>query len=654
MKRISFRENGFSTLVAERDTAASRLRLGIALLLALVVFSVDTFTSLSSAIAVLYVLVVVLVADATDRRGILLCSSFCVALTLASYFHVHGLHGDIQALLRLVFSIATTAVTTVLTLRRNSDSERLRAQARLLNLTKDAIFLTGTDGKILVWNQGARDLYGWTESQAVGQTFEEVVRPQDMPPWPDIMTELHVSGFRDAEVQTMSRSDRRVDVHSRLRLLRDHGGHPSAVLVSNTDISERNRANEALRQSEQRYRTMFRTLPVAIVESDLRAVAAELEALRSTGVTDLAAYLRNHPEFVARMKDISRVGEVNEAAYHLFGIPEGEQFFSSVSDFLPADDRTFAECLVALDSGEAVFQAETALASQGGQSVHVMVTVGFPPQGAELDRVQTILVDMTERRAFAQALEQTRQELDHAMRVAAIGEVSASIAHEVNQPLTATMSFIQAAIRWIENEDPDLTEATQAIRNAEKATQLAADVVNRVRKLLGKAKPETSELVLDTVIEDALQFSRKDMAAQDIRLQVNLAGNGATIRGDRILLQQVILNVVSNAIHAMEATPAARRSLTVSTRRSGNAMEITVEDTGAGLSDQSQQQLFKAFSTTKQKGMGLGLAVCRSIVMAHNGQITLENRVDHAGALATIRLPLSETAAEDGERARAG
>ncbi|SOC36761.1 PAS domain S-box-containing protein [Rhizobium subbaraonis] len=618
---------------------AHRYRTAVAVALGTVIFAIDTFTSLGSAVAVLYVLVIFIVGDVADKRAIRFCSAVCVLLTVISFVAVHGLHSDTQALLRLLFSLSANLVTTVLLLRRHSDLIALKGQARLLELTSDAIFLRDAAGKVIYWNRGAEALYGWSEKEAIGRDAAQLL-PATFPVSRDQAEfSLLASGGWQGELVVTTKSDRTVDIFTRWQLERNGSHGIETVLETAIDISERKASEAALKASEHRYRTIFETLAVAIWEHDLRDVKAELTALRASGIADVRKYLAEHPEFVRRMRRMVRVTDVNETALKLMDIERKEEFFSRLDQFLPDSDTTFAQCLVAIDEGHPTFQAETTVVSRSGRIIPVIVMLSFPPDGTPLDRIQASIIDITERLKFQEALEASRRELEGVSRAAMIGEISASIAHEVNQPLAAIMAFVQAAQRWLKRDQPDLEEARLALNEAIVSTEHASEVVKRVRMLLGKAKPDTGEVAVDAAVAEAINLKRKELAAHGVNLEVDLRAGSALIQADRVLLQQTFLNVITNAMQAMEMAGSPERTLAIRTQVSDDGLLIGFADTGTGIDAETGETLFKAFNTTKPNGMGLGLAMCRSIVTAHGGSISLSNRGDRKGAVVEIRIP---------------
>ncbi|OLP57850.1 serine/threonine protein kinase [Xaviernesmea oryzae] len=212
-------------------------------------------------------------------------------------------------------------------------------------------------------------------------------------------------------------------------------------------------------------------------------------------------------------------------------------------------------------------------------------------------------------------------ELARMSRIVLMGELSASIAHEVSQPVTAIAAHGHAALRWLSASPPNEHEARQALRRIVGDAERAGEVVARVRRLVARAEPRHEPLDLSETVAEALALMRGELRRHDIALRTELADDLPAVSGDRVQLQQIVLNFVLNAADAMAETPADVRDLLVSTAANGASVTVSVRDTGSGVSAEAQSRLFEAFFSTKAHGMGMGLAISRSIVEAHGGQI---------------------------------
>jgi signal transduction histidine kinase len=247
-----------------------------------------------------------------------------------------------------------------------------------------------------------------------------------------------------------------------------------------------------------------------------------------------------------------------------------------------------------------------------------------------------------EQRRRQNAEVQARQrsaELAHFNRFSMAGELTASIAHELNQPLGAILTNAETLELILKSPTPDLDEVRSIVGDIRHDDERASEVIRRLRSLLKKAPFELKNVDLNGLVRETIEF----VAAVAVARQVNLRGfvglTPLSIRGDRIQLQQVIVNLIVNAMDAMTAQPSAERRIFVSTARVDEFAEISVSDTGPGIPPAMTKEVFERFFTTKPHGMGMGLAIARTIVEAHNGRIWVENKVE-GGATFNVRLPL--------------
>ena len=255
------------------------------------------------------------------------------------------------------------------------------------------------------------------------------------------------------------------------------------------------------------------------------------------------------------------------------------------------------------------------------------------------------VLDLTERkRAEAEARESERRyrevqmELAHANRVATMGQLTASIAHEVNQPIAATVTNAQAALRWLDSRPPDLEETRLALSRILNSGIRAGNVLDRIRGLIQKVPARTDRFDVNDAILDVVALTRSELSSNRVSLQTQFAQGLPLVQGDRVQLQQVILNLIVNAIEAMSGVSEARE-LWISTEiNASTGALVSVRDSGPGLDPASLEHLFDAFYTTKSSGMGMGLSICRSIIEAHGGRIWAEANVPQ-GAAFQFTLP---------------
>ena len=607
------------------------------------IFWIDTFTPLSSAVAVLYVVVLLVAGQALSGRLLWTLAGFCALLSLSSFSLAHGSAPLVSPAQRLVFSLAAIGLTALLVGRNAKSRQMFLTQARLLDITSDALFTRDVHGRVTFWNKGAERLYGWRCEEMIGKEAHEVLASSVSRPISEILDQLLSHGAWEGEISQRCRDGGVRTVWSQWSLETDVGGAP-AILETNTDITQLQRAAEALRRSEARYRTIFDTLAISIWEHDFRPVKAALDALRANGVTDMRTYLAQHPDFVRQARAMVRITDVNATALTMMGVAEKSDFFAHLHDFLPETDESFEQCLIAIDEGHPRFESETLVRSRTGEMIPVIVALSFPPGGACLDSIQASVFNLTERRRLQARLDRTRSELDHALRAASLGVLTASIAHEVNQPIAASANGVSAARRWLSQDPPNVAEASEALEDAQRAVERAADVVKGVRALLSRAPVAQTAIAIDALIIDAARFAGRDLDDLDVTLVLEVGASGIQIQGQRLLLQQVMINLMVNGAQAMADSPHSR-ILTVRTGLDGDHIVIDVLDTGPGFSVETAERAFEAFYSTKPDGMGLGLAICASTVAAHDGAIcVIPIGPDQVGGQIRVRLPISRLA----------
>ncbi len=232
-------------------------------------------------------------------------------------------------------------------------------------------------------------------------------------------------------------------------------------------------------------------------------------------------------------------------------------------------------------------------------------------------------------------IEEQREELLHVTRVGKLAEFVSSLAHEISQPLTAILSYAQAAQRMYANREPKLQEILQYIINDD---QRAAEVIRRLRLLLKKTKPNFESLSINALIKDTVSLIMTHITVRNKILKFALAENLPLIKGDRIQLQQVLLNLISNSLEAMD-DPGSRELLIKTSLKDTNTVLVQVKDSGSGISPQNMNKIFTHFYTSKLNGLGMGLAISRSIIEAHGGRLDAENNADR-GATFYFTIPI--------------
>jgi C4-dicarboxylate-specific signal transduction histidine kinase len=275
----------------------------------------------------------------------------------------------------------------------------------------------------------------------------------------------------------------------------------------------------------------------------------------------------------------------------------------------------------------------------------VIETAGLKQAKAELTRLnaeleQRVVERTSQLMRASEALREAQMELVHVNRVTTMGQLAASITHEVNQPLAGMVTNAGAGLRWLARQPPDVEEARQALGRVIRDGERARDVIGRIRALIQKAPPRQEGVAINDAIREVMALTHGEVVKHGVAVQTQLAEGLPRIPGDRVQLQQVLLNLIINAVEAMSGVSERSRELLIDTGKdaSGGVL-VAVQDSGPGLTLESVDRLFEAFYTTKASGMGMGLSICQSIVEAHGGRIWA-SRTAGPGATFQFTLPL--------------
>jgi PAS domain S-box-containing protein len=379
---------------------------------------------------------------------------------------------------------------------------------------------------------------------------------------------------------------------------------------------ERKRADETIRKSEVRFRRALEAAPdgVLLVGPD--------------GVIVLA----------------------NEQAGRIFGYDPEDLIGLHVDELVPAHFRRahgHQRQEFVQSAGSREIDARQNLSGLRKDGTEFPVEIGLSP----LETPEGLLVycsvrDVTERRRLAAEMRRLRMELWHAERVARTGTFTASLAHELNQPLAAILSNAQAALRFLAREKPDLGEIREILTDIVRDDKRAGAVISGLRTMLRRQEPERVRLELAGTLREVLALLHSELLTHQVEVTTDFEA-GCTVLADKAQLQQVVLNLVMNAIQAMQEQPAEERRLALSVSRTGEGeVRVAVRDAGVGIPEENLATVFDPFWTTKGQGMGLGLAVCHAILESHGGAIWVEANQDR-GVTFLFRLPANPTEAPE-------
>lgn len=404
--------------------------------------------------------------------------------------------------------------------------------------------------------------------------------------------------------------------------------------IVDDDVDER--LPWSLRKSEERYRMLIHDLPWALVQVDSTAMTPIFADLRRAGVSDIASYLEANPELTFHARNVVRVTDANRRAVELFGADGAGRLIAPV-DYLFAGSPDSAKRVIAGHYDRRRSHSEVMkLLTFDGRLRDVRLTVTYPAE--RLDVTLLTFEDVTERLETEALLRKIQEDYSRATRIATLGELTGSIAHEVNQPLSAIALNAETSLRWLSRREPNLAKVRQLVGRIADSARLASKVVQRIRSMAAPQLPDPVALDLNAVIEDALLFVRHDIEMRCIDLTTTLDAALPRVLGDCVQLQQVIVNLLVNSLHALASADTVRGCIELASGVADDEVFLSVRDNGAGIAAKDLDRIFDSFFTTKTDGMGIGLAVCQSIISAHGGRIVASNH-PKGGAIFSITLP---------------
>jgi signal transduction histidine kinase len=280
---------------------------------------------------------------------------------------------------------------------------------------------------------------------------------------------------------------------------------------------------------------------------------------------------------------------------------------------------------------------------------HRFVAVSYSPLQSNSQQVVAALAigrDLTEFALASEALRQAQADLAHASRMTTMGELTASLAHEVNQPITAAVNGASTCVRWLTRDDPDLGEAREAALGAIRNARRAADIINRIRSISKKGESKRQLIDIDEVIREIIALLRNEAKRYSISILTDLDANPPLVMADSVQVQQVIMNLIMNSFDAMKDVDRIRELAIHSRRGEDQYLVISVTDTGVGLPSEQKNQIFDAFFTTKSHGLGMGLRISRSIIESHGGRLWAADHSPH-GASFSFTLPIPVEAPDE-------
>jgi two-component system sensor kinase FixL len=357
----------------------------------------------------------------------------------------------------------------------------------------------------------------------------------------------------------------------------------------------------------------------------------------------LQAILKTAVDGIITIDERGIIESANAATERIFGYSGDELVGSNISLLMPQPHRDQHDQFIAryLQTGQAKIIG-IGREVEGQRKDGTIFPIDLAVSEIKLDgcRLFTGVVrDISARRLAEEEARRRRDELAHAARLSTIGELTSGIAHEVNQPLTAMVSFGEACLRMLRSGSGDARKLEDALQQIVDQGQRAGQIIRHLRRLARKSDNERVEVDISRLVRDVIELTSNEIRANEIALSLLLDEQLPTVMCDRVQIEQVVLNLIRNAMDALEDAPSHRRELTVHTRAdSGNYVLLTVEDTGRGFDADKNEQIFETFFTTKAEGLGIGLSISRSIVEDHGGRLWATPRPG-GGSIFYVSIP---------------
>jgi|GEM_PF-1389197 len=488
--------------------------------------------------------------------------------------------------------------------------ERFRA---IVNNAAALVAVADTSGRWAHVNQYMLDLLGYSDEEMMEITGQDITHPEDRSRMKDVQERLWRGEIQQdrLEIRTVCKNGEIIWVDLSLSALHDEQGRVDALLGVGFNVTDRKRAQQVLADSEERYRLLF--------DHMLSGIALHEVILDASGTPVDYRFL-----------------SVNAAFEKLTGLRADDILGRTVLEVMPGIESSWIERY-----GQVATTGEPIRFEDFAQALNRYFDVrAYCPQ-----RGQFVVVfhDITEQKHAERKAEQRQVELLHISRLSTLGEMASGFAHELNQPLSSIMSFASACLRSVQKGDVDSEKLVANLERVVAQSSRAGDIIRRIRAFAQRRPPQLQAVSINECIRDVLGLLQSSLRYAGVDVALDLSEDLPMILADPVQLEQVLVNLMRNAIEAMQGTDSPQRRLTARTfMPSWDLVAATVSDTGPGMDDQTMSRVFDPFFTTKHNGLGIGLSISRSIVESHRGHLSVAAGPD-GGCEFTFTLSASQS-----------
>jgi PAS domain S-box-containing protein len=520
---------------------------------------------------------------------------------------LHDASGQVTGMLGIYMDI---------TKLKETESTLSRSQARLQTLFDSAaefIFVIDPQGDILKANRYVYEHSGYGADEVIGANIKEFFTEESKQICDCNFPALRERGYNRADIELVCKDGRIIQMECSATAVPDEQGNFTTFLIIQRDVTERNSAAAALANSERRFRALFNS------------------TFQFSGLLD--------PDGI--------VLEANQTVLDFLGCKKddlvGQPFWEIMWKDVPADEQESIKSAVQnARQGRLVrYQAEMV----GKDNVTRTVDISLKPVLNEMGETMLIIPegrDITELRQAEEKLRRHQQEMAHVMRLSTMGEMASGMAHELNQPLTALLSYCGSALTLAKSLPSPSQQLSDILERATEQADRAGQIIRHLREFVGKEADEMKPVNIDETIDDLETLLYSELKSTGVKLEHHLDSQGRNIKANKVQIEQVLVNLIRNSVEAIQSIRKNDGKVTLTTRLSeDDFVEVTVADNGPGVEASMNGKMFNPFQTSKASGMGMGLSISRTIIQAHGGELWADK--DHPnGALFGFRLPVSD------------